>query len=140
MSKGLSIFLISITVFAVTTATVLGIVFFVLGKDDEKDKELTIDDMNEYSFETAEITTDLMDGRFVRVQFRVITDGKNALKEVEKRDFQIENILIKELSAMEEEDFTTGLDQVEQTLQTKMNEIMTEGQIVEVYTVRKILQ
>jgi flagellar FliL protein len=140
MSKGLSIFLISITVFAVTTATVLGIVFFVLGKDDEKDKELTIDDMNEYSFETAEITTDLMDGRFVRVQFRVITDGKDALKEVEKRDFQIENILIKELSAMEEEDFTTGLDQVEQTLQTKMNEIMTEGQIVEVYTVRKILQ
>ena len=140
MSRGLSIFLVSITVFAVTTAVILGIVFFVLGKDDSNNSELTIDDMNEYSFETAELTTDLQDGRFVRVQFKIITNGKDAVKEIEKRDFQIENILIKEISAMEEEDFTTGLDNVEQTLQTKMNEIMTEGQIVEVYTVRKILQ
>lgn len=140
MSRGLSIFLVSITVFAVTTAVILGIVFFVLGKDDSNNSELTIDDMNEYSFETAELTTDLQDGRFVRVQFKIITNGKDAVKEIEKRDFQIENILIKEISAMEEEDFTTGLDNVEQTLQDKMNEVMTDGQIVDVYTVRKILQ
>lgn len=140
MSRGLSIFLISLTVFVITAAVTLGIVFFVLGNDASVNSEPSIDDMNEYSYETAEITTDLKDGRFVRVQFRIITDGKDAVKEIEKRDFQIENILIKEISVMEEEDFSTGLENVEQTLLEKMNEVMTEGEILEVYTVRKILQ
>lgn len=140
MSRALSTFLISLTVFIVTAAVILGLVFFVFGKDDVAGSEPTIDEMNEYSFETAEITTDLENGRFVRVQFKVITDGKDALREVEKRDFQIENILIKEISIMDEENFTSGLEKVEQTLQDSMNEVMTEGTITDVYTIRKILQ
>src|SRR5690625_4906868 len=140
MSRALGTFIVSLSIIIVIAAVVTGVFFFVSKGDSSANNELSIDDMNDYSFETAELTTDLSDGRFVRIQFRIITDGKKALKELEKRDFQIENILIKEISRMNEEDFTTGLNNVEQTLQDSMNEIMTDGKITEVYTVRKILQ
>ena len=101
---------------------------------------LTIDEIAKYSYETPEITTDLEDGSFVRIQFQIITDGKKAYEEVSKREFQIKNILIKELAIMDEESFKSGLTELESTLQTKLNELMTEGNITDVYTISKILQ
>lgn len=140
MSRALSTFLVSFGIILTIGAVILGIFFFVTKDNSSANEERSIDDMNEYSYETAEITTDLKDGRFVRIQFKIITDGRKAVKEVEKRDFQIENIMIKEISQMNEEDFTTGLNNVEQTLQDSINEVMTDGTITDVYTVRKILQ
>lgn len=140
MSRALSTFLVSFGIILTIGAVILGIFFFVTKDNSSANGERSIDDMNEYSYETAEITTDLKDGRFVRIQFKIITDGRKAVKEVEKRDFQIENIMIKEISQMNEEDFTTGLNNVEQTLQDSINEVMTDGTITDVYTVRKILQ
>lgn len=139
MSKAMKLFVTSLIIIIIVGATTSGIIIYYLSNNNNSD-ELTIDDMNEFSYETDEITTDLRDGRFVRVQFRIIADSKDALKEVEKRDFQIKNILIKELSEMTEEDFSTGLTDVENTLQTSLNEVMTEGKILEVYTIGKILQ
>ena len=112
----------------------------VLKATDKNDDEITIDEMNEYSYETPEITTDLADGKFVRIQFQVITDGKKAFEEVEKREFQIKNVLIKELAVMNEEDFKTGLSDLEGNMRDNLNEVMTEGMITDVYTVSKILQ
>lgn len=99
-----------------------------------------IDEMVKYSYETPEITTDLQDGSFVRIQFQIVTDGKKAKEEIAKRDFQLKNILIKELSLLTEEEFTTDLDSLEKTVRVKLNELMTEGEIVDVYTISKILQ
>ena len=140
MSRAVRTFIISFSVMIVIAAGISGVFFFVLKDDSSANSEQTIDAMNEYSFETSEITTDLMDGRFVRIQFRIITDGRKATKEIEKRDFQIENILIKELSQMNEADFTTGLNEVETTLQENINKVMTDGEITDVYTIKKILQ
>lgn len=140
MSRALSTFLISFSALIVLGAVGLGIYFFV-GKDESADDgEQSIDDMNEYSYETSEITTDLKDGKFVRIQFQIIADNKKAAKELEKRNFQIENILIKELSLMNEEDFTSGLTEVEEKLQENINEVMNDGEITDVYTIKKILQ
>lgn len=140
MSRTLSTFLISFSIIIIIAAVILGVFFFVSNNDSSASSEQSIDDMNEFSYETAEITTDLKDGRFVRIQFRIITDGKKATKEIEKRDFQIENILIKEISQMNEADFTSGLNAVEITLQDNINEVMTDGEITDVYTIKKILQ
>ena len=41
---------------------------------------------------------------------------------------------------MTEEDFNDGLSDLEVNLKTKLNEIMTEGKITEVYTINKIMQ
>lgn len=102
-------------------------------------KSNPLDDLVKYSYETPEITTDLQDGSFVRIQFQVETDGKKALNEISKRDFQLKNILIKELTKLEEDNFTMNLPKLEEMVKDKLNELMTEGEILNVYTISKIL-
>lgn len=135
--------LAKILITSLSILLVLGIAAFLvvlnLTKDD-KSEALTIDEMNQNSFDTPEITTDLSDGRFVRIQFKLITDNKKGLTELEKREFQIKNIIIKEMAVMKMEDFQSGLSTMEQTLETKLNEVMENGKVEEVYTISKILQ
>lgn len=123
---------------------ILGIVAFVVVFNffwnSDTSEALSIDEMNQNSYETPEITTDLSDGHFVRIQFQIITDDKKARNELEKREFQTRNIIIKELSTMEEDNFQSGISEMEQTLKDKLNEVMEDGKVVEVYTISKILQ
>lgn len=100
----------------------------------------SIDEIVENSYQTSEITTDLQDGSFVRIQFQIITDSKDAKEEVIKREFQLKNILIKELAKMNEEDFKSGLSNLEDVVQLELNKVMTKGSITDVYTINKILQ
>lgn len=139
MSKVLKITAISVaSLLAIAMITVVVVLYF--NNNNIESKELSIDEMNEFSYETPEVTTDLKDGVFVRIQFQLIMDSKASLKEIEKREFQIKNILIKELAVMTEEDFNVGLADLEKVLQQKLNEIMTEGTIKDVYTISKIMQ
>lgn len=103
----------------------------------EKD---SIEQIVKHSYETEEITTDLSDGTFVKIQFQILTDGKKAYNELTHRDFQIKNIIIKELSPMTQDDFKSSLATIEKNLQNKLNELMTEGEIIDVYTISKISQ
>lgn len=117
------------------------IVFNVTGQSlTSKSEAESIETLVKHSFETPEITTDLQDGSFVRIQFQVLTDSKEAQKEISNREFQLKNILIKELAEMDEEDFKKGLTELESTIQNKLNELMTEGNVIDVYTTNKILQ
>lgn len=139
MSKLLKTTITSLVIlFLVAILTTVGVLYFT--KETTEGAEQSIDDMNEFSVETPEVTTDLKDGSFVRIQFKLITDGKKALKEAEKREFQIKNILIKELAILTEDDFNAGLSDLEITLQDKLNEVMDEGTITDVFTISKILQ
>src|SRR5699024_10997981 len=112
----------------------------VTGAGEAGEKELSIEEVVEYSYQTPEVTTDLQDGAFVRIQFQILTDGEDTHNEVSHREFQIVNILIKELALMNEENFSFGLDGLEQILKEKLNEIITVGEITDVYTINKILQ
>lgn len=131
--------LLSLVIIILVGVVAAVIVLNVLEKRD-KGNEQTIDEIVEYSYQTPEITTDLSDGSFVRVQFQIVTDGKKARKEIEKRDFQVKNILIKELAKMDEESFKSGLSDVEDILQVELNKVMKKGKVVDVYTISKILQ
>lgn len=126
----------SLAILLVGAISVLIVVLNVEGAEEE----LSIDKVVKYSYETEEIVTDLQDGTFVRIQFRILTDGKEAHEEISLRDFQLVNILIKELALMDEEAFKEGLGDLEATLKDSLNEVMTEGTITDVYTINKILQ
>ncbi|WP_339178211.1 flagellar basal body-associated protein FliL [Oceanobacillus sp. FSL W7-1293] len=139
MSKIVKIAMTSIITLLVGVVATLIIVIYV-NEPEETSGEQSIDDMVSHSYETPEVTTDIKDDRYVQVQFQVITDDNNAVEELEKRGFQITNLLIKELAVMEVDDFQTGLDELEDTLKTDLNEMMTEGTVTEVYTIKKILQ
>jgi len=138
VKNAIKILLILGTVFIIFIAGIGVTIYFFLIEDNDDPR--SIDHMNKYSYETAELTTDLNDGKFVRVQFLMITDGKKGLKEIEKRSFQIKNTVIKEISLMEEEDFKSGINEVEKTIKTELNKLMTDGEITDVYTTMKILQ
>lgn len=116
---------------------VMGVTIFLIV---DNVKSNAIDDLVKYSYETPEITTDIQDGAFVRIQFQIVTDGKHAVNEIAKRDFQLQNILIKELAHLTEKEFTTELSHLEEEVKGKLNKLMTEGTITDVYTVKKILQ
>ncbi|MDC3414129.1 flagellar basal body-associated protein FliL [Aquibacillus sp. 3ASR75-11] len=126
------------------TITVMGVgaLLYVLDVFGEQKTsgEPTLDEMIENSYQTSEITGDLKDGSFVRLQFKIVTDSRKAKEEAEKREFQLKNILIKELVKLNEEDFNRSLTDLEQMLATKMNGLMKNGNIVDVYTIDKILQ
>ncbi|MFD1414589.1 flagellar basal body-associated FliL family protein [Oceanobacillus jeddahense] len=139
MSKVVKIAMTSIITLLVGVVATLIIVIYV-NEPEQASGEQSIDDMVSHSYETPEVTTDIMDNRYVQVQFQVIADDNDAIDELEKRDFQITNLLIKELAVMEVGDFQTGLDDLEETLKVNLNEIMTEGTVTEVYTIKKILQ
>ncbi|MCP3026114.1 flagellar basal body-associated protein FliL [Halobacillus sp. A5] len=125
------------------TITVLGAAALVLVlnmSEGQADGERDIDEIVESSMTTEDITTDIEGGDYVRISFRVVTDSEDALNELEKRDFQMQNILIKEMATMEGKDFSSDLDNLEEEVKARLNELMTEGQITEVYTVDKVLQ
>ncbi|MCD5322691.1 MULTISPECIES: flagellar basal body-associated protein FliL [Pontibacillus] len=129
-------------VISLVVITVGGVValILILNSSSQASGEPTIDELRDYSIETDEITTDLKDDRFVRIQFRIVTESKDAKEELEKRDFQLKNILIKELSPMDEKEFKTGVENLEAMIKTRLNELMTEGKVTEVYTIKKVLQ
>ncbi|MDX8365072.1 flagellar basal body-associated protein FliL [Cytobacillus sp. IB215665] len=102
----------------------------------------TIDEIIVNSVDIDDITTNLLDHGFIRVSFKVETDGKDAKKELEKRDFQVRNIMIQELSEMKAEQFDgkQGKIALQDKLLTQMNEIMQDGTIQNVYITSFLLQ
>ena len=140
MSKLVKTSIISLLVLLVIVVAAFIGVIYINEDQDNADEDPTIDEVVEYSYTTPEITTNLQDGNFVRIQFQVVTDSEEAREEIEKREFQVQNILIKELTTMEKDSFQESLSELEGDLLTEINEVMTEGKVSDVYTIDKILQ
>jgi flagellar FliL protein len=94
------------------------------------------------SIDIPEITTNLADGSYVKVSFKIQTDSEEGKEEAEKRDFQIKNIIIEELSEMKAENFKgkKGMTALEERLKQQINQIMQEGRVEQVYITSFILQ
>ena len=73
---------------------------------------------------------------------KVQTDSTKSAEELTKRDFQVKNILITELSEMTPEDLEgkQGKLTLESSLKTKINELMNEGEVQQVYITSYIIQ
>jgi len=104
--------------------------------------EPTIDEIVEASVEVPEITTNLADNKVVRVSLKIQTTNKDAAAELTKRDFQVKDIVIQELSEMEQKDLEgkKGKQVFQKSLKTRINELMQEGEIQEIYITSFITQ
>jgi flagellar protein FliL len=109
--------------------------------DDEK-KEPTIDEVLEASVDIPEVTTNLASNDFIKISFKIETDSNKAKEELQKRDFQVRNIIIYELSEKKSEELQgkEGKMNLEETLKTKLNSLMQEGKIKKVYITGSLLQ
>jgi len=114
-------------------ATLSLIIIMNLGDKDKK--EPTIDEVIKVSVDVPEIMTNVKTGDYVKISFKVQTDGKKAKEEFKKRDFQIKNLIISELSEMEPSDLDgkEGKQSLEETIKGKINDLMQNGKVVRVY-------
>ena len=101
----------------------------------------TIDDIVKASVEVPEITTNLANSEFIKISFTIQTDGKDGKEELEKRNFQVNNIIITELSELTAEQFEgkKGKENLQEKLKTRIDSIMQEGTIEHVYITSSII-
>ncbi|WP_209122377.1 flagellar basal body-associated protein FliL [Alkalihalobacillus sp. BA299] len=138
--------LVNIMMILLVSLTLIGVVTLVLinylSTETNDSGEPTIDEIIALSYDTPELTTMLLSNEFAKVQFKIQVDNKKALSEITKRDFQIENIIIRELAGMKSSQLSgsEGITQLENQLKFKINELMTEGIVVDIYTRRLIVQ
>ncbi|GAA0495651.1 hypothetical protein GCM10008986_23030 [Salinibacillus aidingensis] len=125
----------------ITLAGIVTLVLIMNNKDEKThaDDEKNVEEMIETSFETEEMTTDLKDGNFIRIQFQIVTDNKETMKKL-KKDFRLKNVMIKELSKKESSDFRAGLGEMESAIKEELNQLLDTGMVTDVYTTSKILQ
>ncbi|MFS0823604.1 flagellar basal body-associated protein FliL [Bacillus sp. 1P02SD] len=130
--------LLVIMVIILSTITLVGTTAFVILTKvtaSESQKEPSIDQVLKATVEIPEITTKLLSDDYIRISFNIQTDGKKGKEELEKRQFQVSNIIIKELSNMTSEEFKgeEGIVNLENRLKDRINELMQDGTIIKVY-------
>ena len=104
--------------------------------------KMSIDQIIEYSVDVPEITTNLYNGDFIKISYKIQTSNKDAKAELDKRDFQVKNIIIQDLSQMKSEQFKqkNSINALENTIKNQINSIMQDGKVERVYTTSFILQ
>lgn len=136
--------LLTITLIILVAITLVGVIAIIAINqlNSSSDKEPSIDDIIEASVEIPEITTNLAGNDYIKIAFMIQTDGKKAKSELEKRSFQVNNIIIGELSEMKAEELTgkAGKEKLQNAIKQSTNELMQEGQVEQVYITSSILQ
>ncbi|SFM29968.1 flagellar basal body-associated protein FliL [Salibacterium qingdaonense] len=138
--------LVNIMLIIIISLTLVGVVAFVLfnyfSSSTEAGAEPTIDEIINNSWETEEMTTNLKNGDIFRGRFRVHVETKSGAEELQKRDFQIKNIIIHELADRNPEELQSkeGLKELEDTLRSDINSIMEDRKVVRVYTTQRMIQ
>ncbi|MDX8343894.1 MULTISPECIES: flagellar basal body-associated protein FliL [Rossellomorea] len=139
-SKALTIMMISLV--TITLVGVIALVVILKFSGEEKAKGPSIEEVIENSVDIPETTTNLMSNDFIRISFKIQTDSKKAKKELEKRDFQVNNIIIEELSELKAEELQgkKGKELVETKVKDKVNSLMQEGAVEKVYITSMMIQ
>ncbi len=140
MGKRINTILLSTILFLMIAGPI--IYFFILGNDGEKNAEKSIDDIISLSVDVKDVTTNLGSGDIIQISIKIQADGKKAKQELEKRNFQVNNVLIKHLSSLEVKDLASseGKSNLENDLKDQFNELLSEGQVEKVYITSIIIQ
>lgn len=127
---------------AITLVGAIALVIVMKFSGDDETKKPTIDEVLEASVDIPQITANLASDDYIRISFKIQTENKKAKEELQKRDFQVKNLIIQELSEMKAEDIQgkEGQIKLQEDLKTKINGLMQEGKIVQVYITESLLQ
>ena len=138
--------LLTIMLSIIAVIALIGVIAYVLitqldGGPTEA-KEAKIEEVVLASVDIPEIRTNLADGHYAILQMKITTDSKDAAKELTQRIFQVNNMAIQELSEMKKEDLEGKQGKIlfEKAIKAKMNELMQEGEIQQVYITSFLVQ
>ncbi len=106
------------------------------------EKGPSIDDVIKASVDVTDIKTNLKSNNYISISFKIQMDSKKAAGELQKRDFQVRDIIIKRLSDMSAQDFEgkQGLSTLETDIAKQIDQLMENGHVVKIYTTSKVLQ
>ncbi|KGA98243.1 flagellar basal body protein FliL [Alkalihalobacillus alcalophilus ATCC 27647 = CGMCC 1.3604] len=104
--------------------------------------EASIEQIISVSYETEQIVTNLKSNDFIRVSFFIQLDSDDSLKELEKRDFQVNHLILHTLSekTASELEGREGMEELEKELKTEINQLLSVGEVVRVYTTSWVIQ
>ena len=104
-------------------------------------KTMSAKEMNEYSVDTGEITTNLLTNNYIIVRFTITAENQDAKEELEQRLPQVNQVIIKALAGLTPEDIkgTEGVNKLEAKIMNEVSALMQEGKIVQVITTKRVL-
>lgn len=131
-----------ILIVAVAILLLGGTWFFLLQSTKKEPKELSADEIVARIVETEPMTTNLHSGGYIQLGFKIETSSEKAKEELENRKFQVNNIAIRLISAMTQEQVKSpeGMASFEKNMQSELNKEMQTGEIVHIYTTNKMIQ
>lgn len=138
--------LLTIMLIMLVAITLVGVIAIVVvtkfSGEVAANKERSADEIMKSSVEIPEITTNLASGDFIKIAFTVQADNEKAKEELEKRSFQVKNIIITELSETKSDELKgkAGKEKFQETIEADVNRLMQEGKVEKVYITSSILQ
>ncbi|CAM3077650.1 flagellar basal body-associated protein FliL [Filibacter tadaridae] len=138
--------MLTISLIILVCITLVGVIALILvmqlNKGDAETEEPSIDEIIESSVDVPEITTNLGGRQFIRISLKIQTENKKAAEELAKREFQVKNIVIQELSEMSAKDLEgkAGKQAFEDALKSYLNPLMQKGKVKRVYITSYIIQ
>lgn len=142
MKNNKLVMIMVILLVAITLVGAIAVVIVLKFTGDKEHKEPSIDEVVEASVDIEEMTTNLASDDFIRISFKIQTESTKAKEELEKRDFQVKNIIIQELSGKTSEELKgkEGKIKLQDDLKSKINTLMQEGKVEQVYITQSLLQ
>lgn len=145
--------LFNMALIIIIAISLLGVISFVLwqtylspaaqtASHEEKEmKPLSAKEMQEYSVDTGEITTNLKTNNYIIVRFTITAENSSAKTELEQRMPQVNQVIIKALADLTPDDIngTQGVNKLEARVMNEISSLMQEGRIVQVITTKRVL-
>jgi flagellar FliL protein len=105
-------------------------------------KAPTIDEVVKNSIDVPELTTNLMNGNYIKISFKLETDSNGAKDELNKRLFQVNDIIIDQLSQLTSNELEqkNGKDKLKLALMQRINKVMQKGKVENVYITSYMIQ
>ncbi|MFB1081103.1 flagellar basal body-associated FliL family protein [Jeotgalibacillus sp. JSM ZJ347] len=127
--------------------TLIGVIVLVvsnqLAKGGEKEEEtLSAAERVEATVEVPEVTTNIAGNNFARVSLYVETDSKKAAEELKLLEFQVKDMLIEELTTLTKQELESdeGKEILKNNLTSKMNDLLQEGEVIDIYLTSFVVQ
>lgn len=141
MNKLLNTMLVILTIISLLALAFVTFLYLEK-KENVEPKPLSIDEIVLATVETQEILTNLKSNHYIKIIFKIETDSEKAAEELTNREFQVNNLIIQELSdkTRDELDGKNGMKKLEDSLKIQIDELMEKGSIKNVYITSYIIQ
>ncbi|HJA40944.1 MAG TPA: flagellar basal body-associated FliL family protein [Firmicutes bacterium] len=139
------IVIISVVLILTIAIVAVGVVFMFKMMGDAKvvvATEPPIEDLVLQSVDIPEIMTNLKNDSYIKIAFKLQTDGVKAAEELTQRIYQFNDIVIKEALQYSAEDLQNKeqLLQFQDALLSQINAYMQNGKVTKVFITSKIIQ